>query len=405
LYEAFRKLRKDAGAGVDGVTYREYEKQAKENIQNLWQRVKGATYRALPLRRIYIPKEDGKKMRPISIPSLEDKIVQAATVRLLNAIYEVDFLSCSYGSRPGRSPHQALDEIDRITFRESITHVLELDVVSYFDAIVRKLLVEMIERRVSDGSILKLIGKWINVGVIDDGRLLVTENGVGQGQVISPFLANVFLHHVLDKWFEEEVKPRLKGEAFLVRYVDDAVICFQNAEDAQRVRMVLDKRFSKYGLTLHPEKTRVVEFGRKAFHKAQRMGTKSATFDFLGMTHLSEKSRRGTFRIGVRTAKKRMRRGLKAVAQWCKEHMHDPIAEQQRTLNAKLRGHYQYYGRSSNYRGILRFYRGVRRIWRTWLNRRTQGTPLSWEKYTRFLERHPLVRPRITHTWAWLRSS
>jgi RNA-directed DNA polymerase len=248
-----RSYRKDASAGVDGVTYQEYQKELGRNLQDLWERIKSGKYRAQPLRRVYIPKEDGKSERPISIPALEDKVVQGAMVRLLNAIFEADFLNCSYGSRPGRNPHQALDEIDRVLFRESITHVLELDIKSYFDSIVRKHLVEMIGRRVSDGSILRLIGKWINVGVIEEGRLLETEEGVGQGQVISPFLANVYLHTVLDKWFEDEVKPRLTGNAFLVRYVDDAVICFQNEEDAQRVLKVLDKRFSNYGLTLHPE--------------------------------------------------------------------------------------------------------------------------------------------------------
>jgi hypothetical protein len=194
LHEAFRSLRKDAGAGVDAVTYRDYEKQANGNIEVLWEKLKSKQYRAQPLRRIYIPKEDGK-LRAISIPSLEDKIVQKAMVRLLEAIWEVDFLACSYGSRPGRNPHQALDEIDRIIFRESISHVLELDITSYFDAIVRKHLMEKVERRISDSSILRLLGKWINVGVVDDGRLLISETGVGQGQVISPFLANIYLHH------------------------------------------------------------------------------------------------------------------------------------------------------------------------------------------------------------------
>lgn len=220
LYEAFKGLRKDASAGVDEVTFQDYQKELGRNLQDLWERVKRGQYRAQPLRRVYILKEDGKSQRPISIPSLEDKIVQAAAVQLLNAIYEVDFLNCSYGSRPGRDAHQALDEINRVLFRESIAYVLELDIKSYFDSIVRKHLVEMIERRVSDGSIIRLIRKWINVGVIDEGRLLETEDGVGQGQVISPFLANVYLHHVLDKWFEDEVKPRLRGKAFLVRYVD-----------------------------------------------------------------------------------------------------------------------------------------------------------------------------------------
>ena len=344
LYEAFKELRRDASPGVDGVTFKEYQKELGRNLKGLWERVKSRKYRAQPLRRVYIPKDDGKSERPISIPTLEDKLVQGATVRLLNAIYEADFLDCSYGSRPGRNPHQALDEIDRVLFRESVTCVLELDIKSYFDSIVRKHLVEMIERRVSDGSILRLIGKWINVGVIEEGRLLETEDGVGQGQVISPLLANVYLHYVLDKWFEDDVKPRLKGKAFLVRYMDDAVICFQDADDAQKVLKVLDKRFSNYGLTLHPEKTRLVEFGRAALEKAERMGKAPDTFGFLGFTHIPERSRRGFYRPGVRTMKKRLKRGLKEIARWCKRNLHEPVVKQHETLNAKLRGHYQYYG-------------------------------------------------------------
>jgi group II intron reverse transcriptase/maturase len=404
LYEAFKGLRKDASAGVDGLTFREYQKELGRNLQDLWERVKSGKYRAQPLRRVYILKEDGKSERPISIPTLEDKTLQAAVVRLLNAIYEVDFLKCSYGSRPGRDAHQALDEIDRILFREPITYVLELDIKSYYDSIVRKHLVEMIGRRVSDGSILRLIGKWINVGVIDEGRLLETEDGVGQGQVVSPFLANVYLHHVLDKWFEEEVKPRLKGKAFLVRYVDDAVICFQNAEDAQKVLKVLDKRFSNYGLTLHPDKTRLVKFGRAALEEAERMGKAPDTFDFLGLTHVAERSRRGFYRPGVQTMKKRLKRGLKEIGRWCKQNRHEPVSKQQQTLNAKLRGHYQYYGRSSNFRRLWGFYFEVMRIWHKWLSRRTRGTPMSWDTFNTLLRRHPLTEPQITHTWASTRS-
>jgi group II intron reverse transcriptase/maturase len=221
LWEAFDALRKDAAAGVDGVTYADYEKQLVENLCKLHEKLKGGTYRAQPLRRIYIDKEDGRK-RPISIPSLEDKIVQRATVELLNAIFEQDFLDCSYGFRPGRSAHDALDEVGRVICRKPTEWVLELDIVSYFDSIVRKRLMEMIERRVSDASILRLISKWINIGVVDDGRLLTSETGTGQGQIISPLLANLYLHHVLDVWFEAEVKPRLRGKAFEIRYADDA---------------------------------------------------------------------------------------------------------------------------------------------------------------------------------------
>ena len=286
LYQAFDSLRKDASAGVDGVTYAEYEVDAWENIQRLHDRLKSGQYRAQPLRRIYIPKEDGRQ-RPISIPSLEDKIVQKAAVELLNAIYEQDFLKCSYGFRPGRSPQEALDEVGRVVCRRPISTVLEADITGYFDAIVRDLLMEMVEKRVRDGRILRLIGKWINVGVIDDGRLLVTETGTGQGQVISPLLANIYLHYVLDEWFEHVVKPRLKGEAYEIRYCDDFILCFQDREDAEKVLAVLTKRFAKYGLTLHPEKTRLIEFGREALAKSEEKGgPKPATFDFLGFSVL-----------------------------------------------------------------------------------------------------------------------
>jgi len=398
LYEAFKSLRKDASAGVDGVTYREYEKQAEGSIAKLHERLKDGTYRAQPLRRIYIEKEDGRK-RPISIPSLEDKILQRATVTLLNAIYEHDFLDCSYGFRPGRGAQDALDEVGRVICRKPTAYVLELDISSYFDTIVREQLMEMVEKRISDASILRVLRKWINVGVVDEGRLLVSETGTGQGQIISPLLANVYLHYVLDEWFENEVKPRLKGQAFETRYADDGLLCFERREDAERVLAVLPKRFAKFGLTLHPEKTRLVHFGRSALEKAERDGTKPATFDFLGFTYQCARSRQGKFTVHVKTMKKRLRRSLKAVGDWCRWHRHDDVAEQHWTLTAKLRGHYQYYGRPTNYLSLWQFYRGVRHVWRKWLTRRSRGRRLSWARYVLLLQRYPLPLPRITRPW------
>ena len=399
LYAAFRSLRKEASAGVDGVRYPEYETDAERNIQALHERLKDGTYQVQPLRRVYIPKENGKE-RPISIPALEDKIAQKAMVEVLNAIYEQDFLSCSYGFRPGRGQHQALDEVGRVTCTRPTAYVLELDITAYFDSIVRRQLLEMIEKRVSDGSVLRLIRKWISVGVIDEGRLLVSDKGTGQGQTISPLLANVYLHYALDVWFEHVVKPRLRGEAHEIRFADDAILCFQHQEDAEKVAAVLPKRFAKFGLTLHPEKTRLVAFGRFAEEVAKRQGQKPASFDFLGFTHVCARSRRGRFTVHVLTMRKRHRRGLSAVARWCQEHRHDPVGEQQKTLNQKLRGHYQYYGRPTNYRSLWKFYRGVRRIWRKWLNRRTRGKTLPWGRYAELLVCHPLLRPRITQPWA-----
>lgn len=399
LYEAFESLRKDASVGVDGVTYAAYEENAWENIRKLHDRLKSGQYRAQPLRRVYIPKEDGRQ-RPISIPSLEDKILQAAAVDLLNAIYEQDFLGCSYGFRSGRGAQNALDEVGRVICKRPISTVLEADIKGYFDAIVRELLVEMIEKRVSDGGILRLIGKWINVGVIDDGRLLVSETGVGQGQVISPLLANIYLHYVLDEWFEREVKPRLKGEAYEIRYADDFILCFQFREDAERVRDVLTKRFAKYGLTLHPDKTRLMAFGRQALAQSEKPGgRKPVTFDFLGFTHICKRSRKGKFMIQMRTMRKRLRRSLTKVRAWCRLHLHDTVEQQQQALNRKLQGHYQYYGRPTNYRSLWEFYRTVRRTWKYWLNRRTRGHYLNWTAFGHLLERYPLLLPRITRSW------
>jgi RNA-directed DNA polymerase len=399
LCEALKALRKDAAAGIDGIKYGEYQKNAKENIQRLHGSISSGRYRAQPLKRIYIPKEDGKQ-RPLSIPCLEDKIVQKATTTLLNAIYEADFRKCSYGFRPGRSQHDALNEVFRRIRRGPVEWILECDIQGYFDAIVRNKLMEMIEGRVKDGSILRLIRKWINVGAIDEGQLLISETGTGQGQVISPLLANIYLHYVLDEWFENEVKPRLRGEAHEVRFADDFILFFQYKEDAERVMGVLGKRFAKYGLTLHPEKTRLIEFGSKALEESEKPGGKPlATFDFLGFTHIAAHSLKGYFTINVRTMKKRLKRSIKAATDWCKLHRHHPLVEQQMSLNLKLRGHYQYYGRPTNYEGIHKFYRLVLCAWKKQLNRRSRGKSVTWKKFDEILARYPLELPRIKHAW------
>jgi hypothetical protein len=252
---------------------------------------------------------------------------------------------------------------------------------------------------VTDGSMLRLIGKWISVGAIDGGKLIVSETGTGQGQPISPLLANIYLHQVLDEWFEEVVKPRLKGEAHEVRYADDAILCFPYREDAEKVLEVLPKRFAKFGLTLHPEKTRLIAFGRFAKGEAKRRGKeKPDTFDFLGFTHICARSRQGKFTVHVKTIDKRLRRGLKSIADWCKRNRHSPVDEQQLTLNVKLRGHYQYYGRRTNSASLRRFYREVCGIWRKWLNRRTRGNPLTWAKFYEVLRQNPLLTPEGRHT-------
>ncbi len=398
LIHAFEKLRKDAASGIDGVTYEEYARDLHRNVEGLHERMKAGRYRAQPLRRIYISKENGES-RPISIPCLEDKVAQKAAVEILEAIYEQDFLDCSYGFRPGRSQHDALNEMGRIIFHKRISVILEADIRGYFDTIVREQLIELIERRIADGSMLRLIRKWIKVGVIEDGRLLANKTGVGQGQNISPLLANIYLHYVLDKWFDEVVKPCMQGNAEMVRYCDDFVLCFEYRSDAERVMDALHKRFEKFGLTLHPDKTRLIEVGPRALIESQRKGKKLVTFDFLGFTHHCTWSRKGRFTIHISTMKKRLRRSINAISAWCKKHRHDPVDEQCKTLNRKLLGHYQYYGRPTNFRSLRKFYRVVRRIWKKWLNSRTRGKTLNWDKFAQLLKRHPLAKPRITHAW------
>lgn len=282
-----------------------------------------------------------------------------------------------------------------------IGYVVEADICGYYDAIVRERLMEMIERRVGDRSMLRLIGKWINVGVIEEGRLLVTKTGTGQGQVISPLLANIYLHYVLDEWLEREVKPQLRGRAYEIRYVDDFILCFQHREDAEKVLAALSQRFAEYGLTLHPEKTRLLEFGRSALVKSEQPGGKKpGTFDFLGFAHICRRSRKGKFTIHLRTVRKRLSRSLKRVAVWCRKHRHDPVEEQHQALNAKLRGHDQYYGRPTNFPSLWQYHRAVHKLWKKWLNRRTRGKTLTWTVYQELLSLHPLLRPRITHAWA-----
>src|SRR5260370_5938642 len=328
LYTAFRCLRKDASAGVDGVTYEQYEKDDERNIRQLYEQLKEGKYQAQALRRVYIPKENGKQ-RTISIPALEDKILQKAMVEVLNAIYEQDFLNCSYGFRPGRGQHQALDEVGRVLCTQPTSWILEIDITAYFDSIVREQLMWMIGKRVSDGSVLQLIRKWIKVGVIEEGQLLVSETGTGQGQTISPLLANIYLHYVLDEWFEEVVKPRLRGVAHEIRFADDGLLCFQYREDAEKVLNVLPKRFAKYGLTLHPEKTRLVEFGRYAEDNAKRPGTQSVAFDFLGFTDICARSPRGKVTRHVRTVRTPLRLGLNAIAEQRPKHQPGPAYARQ----------------------------------------------------------------------------
>lgn len=400
LREAYRRTRKDGARGVDGQSAQQYAEKLEDNLRSLLERAKSGAYRAPPVRRVHIPKGNGKETRPLGIPTFEDKVLQRAVAMVLEAIYEQDFLDCSYGFRPGRSAHQALDALHTHATHMAGGWILEIDFRKYFDSLDHSQLQEVLRRRVRDGVIVRLIGKWLNAGVLEDGALSYPESGTPQGGVVSPLLANIFLHEVLDVWFEKEVRPRLRGRAHLIRYADDAVMLFQSEEDARRVMGVLPKRCAKYGLTLHPDKTRLVPFKRPdRAHRSDDEGdggdAKPGSFDFLGFTILWERSLAGKWVVRERTAKDRFRRALQRVAQWCKQHRHAPVEEQREALNRKLQGHYSYYRRIGNSSRLWVFLRRVEENWRRWLSRRSQKAYLTWKAMMRLLARYPLTTPRM----------
>jgi group II intron reverse transcriptase/maturase len=392
LKEAYRRTRKNGASGVDGQTAEQYAANLDANLESLLTRVKTASYRAPPVKRVHIPKDGGT--RPIGIPTFEDKVLQRAYAMVLEAVYEQEFLDFSYGFRPGRSAHQALDAFWKQMMAMGGGWVLELDIRDYFGSLEHSHLRQIIERRVRDGSVLRHVGKWLKAGVLEERTLWHPDMGTPQGGVISPILANIYLHDVLDVWFEREVKPRLKGRAFLIRFADDAVLGFSLEEDARRVLEVLPKRFAKYGLTLHPEKTRLVRYAPKRRDDDDEPGT----FDFLGFTLYWGKSRKGTAIIKRKTASKRLRRSLTRISQWCSAHRHDQLTSQHRTLARKMRGHYGYYGMTGNGRMLTMFWHAVEKIWQRWLSRRSQRAKIKWERFKQMLRVFPLPPPRIVHS-------
>jgi RNA-directed DNA polymerase len=399
LREAHRLTRKDGAPGIDGQTAADYQANLEENLRSLLDRAKsGDGYRAPPVRRAHIPK-DNWETRPIGIPTFEDKVLQRAVAMVLESVYEQDFMDCSYGFRPGRSAHQALAVFRKQAMEMGGGWVVEVDIRKFFDTLDHGRLRGFVRKRVRDGVLTRLIGKWLNAGVMEDGGIAYPASGTPQGGVISPLLANVYLHEVLDKWFEGEVKPRLKGRAFLVRYADDFVIGFSLEEDARRVMEVLPKRFGKYGLTLHPEKTRLVPFKptRGSEDHGGKGGTGPGSFDLLGFTHYWAKSRRGIWVIRQKTARSRFGRALKRVAEWCRLVRHRPVSEQHRDLGRKLRGHYGYYGITGNSEALGRFRHEVSKVWRKWLARRSQRKK-SWDHFNRLLERFPLPAAIAVHS-------
>jgi RNA-directed DNA polymerase len=401
LKEAYRRTRKDGAVGVDGVTAADYEQDLEGNLQRLLDRAKSGTYRAPPVRRVHIPKGGSTtETRPIGIPTLEDKILQRAVVMLLEPIYEQDFLDCSYGFRPGRSAHQALQSFRAQLMNCRGGYVLEVDIRKFFDTLDRGHLRRFLQHRVRDGVLLRLIGKWLNAGVMEDGNVSYPDSGSPQGGVVSPLLSNVFLHYVLDLWFEQEVKPRLRSRAFLIRFADDFVIGFRDQRDAQRVMEVVPKRFGKYGLTIHPTKTKLVPFRPPSSTTKGGDGPRDrpGTFDFLGFTHYWDRSRRGHWVVKLKTATDRFSRAVRSIDSWCQANRHLPLREQQQKLNEKLRGHYAYYGVTANASALSRFLHEVERRWRKWLLRRNRERALNWTLFRRLLQRFPLARVCTVHS-------
>jgi group II intron reverse transcriptase/maturase len=397
LREAYRRTRKSGAVGIDGQTAAEYEQNLEDNLRSLLDRAKSGRYFAPPVRRVYIPKAGSPtEKRPIGIPTLEDKVLQRAVVMLLEPIYEQDFRDGSYGFRPGRSAHQALESLWKGTMDMRGGWVLEVDIRKFFDTLDHTHLREALRHRVRDGVLLRLIGKWLNAGVMEDGSISYPDTGSPQGGVISPMLANVYLHYVLDVWFEQEVQPRLAGRAFLIRYADDFVIVFNNESDAHRVMEVLPKRFGKYGLTLHPSKTRLVAFGQP--DDRDSFSGKSGTFDLLGFTHYWAKSRKGNWSVKRKTSSSRLTRSLRAIGEWCRKHRHWPLPEQHKTLRAKVRGHYAYYGITGNGRSLSAFLMQVHRRWRYWLSRRNRERSMTWDCFNRLLRRYSLPTPVVVHS-------
>lgn len=397
LREAFHLTRKDGAPGSDGVTGWEYAKDLETNLEDLHNRLRKGHYRAMPVVRVWIKKEDGGE-RPIGKPCFEDKIVQRAVVMLLTPIYEQDFFSFSYGFRPGKSAHQGVNELWHGCMRFHGGTVVDADIRGFFDNLNRGVLRELVKRRVPDGGIHRLIGRWLNAGVLDGGELINPESGTPQGGVISPLLANIYLHYVVDEWFVEEVQHRLCGRSALVRYADDFVIVCELEGDAKKVLKALRKRLSKYGLELHPKKTRLVKFRKPAPATKTAKASGNGTFDFLGFTYYWTRSLQGKWVVRRRTMGKRQRRSIRSMTKWCKYNRHMSLPEQHMALKRKLLGTYGYYGIKCNCEALETVYHHVRKAWRKWLSRRDRDSMITWEKFHEKIERtFPLPKPRIVH--------
>ena len=397
LKECYKGLGRDRAGGIDGVSWKDYGMRLDENLRDLVERMKAKRYKPLPAKRVYIPKNEHEQ-RPLGLPALEDKIVQKGISLVLEAIYEADFLDCSYGFRPGKNCHQAIAAVDKTITTKPINHVVEADIRACFDNLSHDWTMKFLGVRIKDPSFLLLIRRFLKAGYFEAGQIVETEQGTPQGGNISPALCNIFLHYVLDLWFENKIKPQLRGEARLVRYADDFVCMVQYQDDASYVEQALRERFAQFDLELHPEKTRGISFGRYERENADRQKRKANSFDFLGFTHYCDTSRTGNFKVGRKTSRKKFRMKCTAMSAWLRKVRNLlPTKEWWPVLQAKLRGHYQYYGVSGNSRAIHRFYALTVRLVLKWLNRRSQRKSFNWARFNEYLNHYPLPKPKIVH--------
>jgi RNA-directed DNA polymerase len=398
LEEAFYELKTDAAPGVDRLTWKDYETDLERNLEDLHNRVQSGAYRARPSRRVYIPKPDGRQ-RPLAVAALEDKIVQRAVVALLNAIYEEDFLGISYGFRPGRGTHDALDALCVGIDSRKVSYILDADIRSFFDEISQEWLIRFLEHRIGDRRIIRLIQKWLKAGILEAGVVSVSEKGTGQGSVISPLLANIYLHYVLDLWAVRWRRREATGDMIIVRYADDFIVGFQHESDARRFLDEMRARLQEFALTLHPEKTRLIEFGRFAAERRKRRGLgKPETFNFLGFTFICGKTRAGKFQIKRKTRRDRMRAKLKMIKEEMWRRMHQPIPVQGKWLWYVVRGYFNYHAVPTNFRALVAFRTEIAKRWYRVLTRRSERTKLNWERMKRLIDDW-LPKPRILHPW------
>ncbi len=396
LKECFYLLDKAAAVGSDGVRYADYESKLDENLENLVRRMKSWSYRPQPARRIYIPKSNGKT-RPLGIPSIEDKIVQMAVSRILTAIYENDFMDFSYGFRPGKSCHDALERLDYMIKWNPVNYVIDADIKGFFDNMDHQWMIKMLKERIADKNLLRLIKRILKNGYLEDGKYYETKQGTPQGGVVSPILANIYLHYVIDLWMRKIVKKRTQGFVGMVRYADDYVICTRRKNEAEEILQALKRRLNKFKLELAEDKTKLIRFGRFAEDKARKNGSRTETFNFLSFTHYCSKDRKGGFRVGRKTLRKKFTVKVKEMYQWLKESRLQKPIQWWKILCSKLRGHYNYYGVSGNYRNIEKYYQLTLKYVFKWLNRRSQKRSFNWEEFQKYLERFPLPKPRIIH--------